>query len=197
MRLNFSLEDSPFRNFLKFSMEEVSSYLAPHLHLLVQKSYDETGMPIPPGAFIFSDTKGSYFSCYDYESPSSFISILKEEIDLMLASRSVVFSSVGSLVGGRGARYLLVDVQSSWEHVRFALDLENKEAIYPATSGWNVILPDALYPSQGHNLEEESDLVLDAEHQSCIVSGTEMFAPLFPLLPYVEEKVPLRNPQKQ
>lgn len=181
---SFDLKDSPFCNVLKFDMTEVIPYLEPHLRSLVQVSYDERGETIAPGSFLFSRNKGYHFSCYDYPSPSSFVDEMKSNVNSLGIVRSLTFSPVGSLLSSSPSCFLLVDVQCVGNSARAAIDLAVAgSSYYPVDSSWGVLLPpDESSPPP---LKEEemgdpvSDMILNSE-APCTVSGTEMFAALFP-----------------
>jgi len=183
---SFNLKDSPFCNVLKFDIDEVVTYLEPHLRTLAQVSYEEEGKVIAPGSFLFSKNMGYHFSCYDYPSPLAFVEEMQSNIRSRSIVRSLTFSPVGSPLSPLPSCFLLIDVQCESGRAQAAIDLTVPgSSYYPVDSQWGVLMPsaeDAPPPPEEEGYGDPvSDMILNSE-APCTVSGTEMFAVLFPSL---------------
>jgi len=175
--MRFKLQDSPFRNIHKYHDDDVLDYLDVHLREYAWQHHEQRRSPVPPGAFVFGETQGSFVQGFAHPTPASFIEQVKYETRHLNARRVVLLAEVNSLSAPEAAALLAVEVQTPDHRVlRCAYDLLRPGRI-AIRADWTFDPAEEEKPLDA--LDPVVQMVEESTKASRLVGVTEFFRPVF------------------
>lgn len=119
--MQFSLPDSPFRNFFSYDSDNVFDFVLPIASQFVDAQHSENSSPLPPSAFVLKRSQGYYVNGYAFDSPGGFLSHLRTAA--ASAEAVVTIASVGSMSQdfSQGLTVICVQTRSYFRCKAFSL----------------------------------------------------------------------------
>lgn len=168
--MRFNLASSSFRNVHKFSEPDILDYLDPLLREFAHQFRDKRKSRVPPTAFLFGATEGSYLTGYEYSTPESFKLQFKFEAKAIAATVGLLCVEVGSVSDPNSAAFLVTEVQFK-EASKFRV-------------AYNLLQPGRLEVSESWSISQEkpaspfldpTDQMIENASNSSVIMGPSTF----------------------
>jgi hypothetical protein len=178
--MRFDLSDSPFRNIHKYHDDDVLDYLESRLREFAWHHHEQKKAAVPPCAFVFGETHGSFVLGYAHTTPGSFIEQVKYEARHLKARRVVLMSEVNSMSAPNEAALLAVEVQAPGRpSLRCAYDLLGPGRV-PILDDWTLPSVDEKGMQELQKLDPVVQMVEQASQMSRLLGLSLFFCPVFP-----------------
>ncbi len=178
--MRFLLVESPFRNIHKFHEDDVLDYLDPRLREFAWQYHNQKQAAVPPCAFVFGETEGSFVLGFSHPTPGAFLEQVKYEVRHLQARRAVLLSEVNSVASPGDAALLAAEVQTpGGRTLRCAYDLLGPGRV-PIYDDWTMHSVDS---SELSRFKQGMDLIYDLTTQdtspSRLLGLSLFFCPVF------------------
>lgn len=133
--MRFELEGSPFQNIHKYQdPRSLGTYFEARARSLLVSQRQKSSGALPPSAFLFGPTHGSYVNGFQCASPEVYFSMLRVEAQAVGATQAILMVEMTSATD-RDYSLLVTEFQPSYYRLGYEVAHEGRHEI---TSDWTI-----------------------------------------------------------